>query len=123
MAGTIVIDGIDIHYATGYDPINLTKRLTRLKVIGGTVVQDFGLIDSDGEITLQGIEVGSVILALIARIKVKGVTYTLTDRWNNQFTVIIRSVNAPPIQGTTELYNYNLTLVITEITKLYSVNW
>lgn len=136
--GSVVLGGVTFNTDPNpYEHQNWSKRYSILKTIGGgQVIQDFGLVQVDNTIQLQSGQtqfIDEIVrAALQALYATKGISYTLTDYLNNQFTVFIADFKptifkmgggASPGYTATQIYHYTMNLQVISIQKLYGVTY
>lgn len=130
--GGITIGGVQLSTDPAtYEPVNWLKRQSVHMVVGGgTVIQDFGVVQKDNTLRLVSGR-GQFIdeptrAALFALYATKGATYTLTDWLGNVFTVFILDfISVPFLKGRDQsgtsisLLTYTMSLRTTGITTLF----
>lgn len=120
----LTLNNIDIAYIKGYNPIALSRRMSKHACIGGKVTyQVFDLVGADNNITISGEELITTVKSILVIFKNKGTTYSVVDQWGNEFTVLIKDVQITPIKGADTICEYSLALWVTAITKLFNISW
>lgn len=122
--GSLILDGVQFTTDPKTYERQWPKRITKVDVIGGNTVLDFGRKAKDIVLTLQS---GSQYLsrdavdALETRAGTLGAGYPFVDWEGTEATVVIAAFD--PQEALPELYEYAMTLWVRTLDKLRGVTY